>query len=501
MKEAWPKMDAIEAAEFIQHNDLVAFGGFTHAGSPKVLPAAIARRASEMHHVQRPFQIRLLTGASIGAFADDILSEAGAVSWRAPYQTSPGLRQKINQGQVKFVDMHLSEVAQAVNYGFFGDIDVAVIEASAIAPDGRIWLTSGIGNAPTWLQRAKKVIIELNHYHHPGIAGLADVVFPGVPPYRNCIPVFHPLDRVGTRYVQIDPGKIVAVIDTELPDNGDLPSPANPVCHQIADNVVTFLLSEMAAGRIPPEFLPLQSGVGNINNTVMAGLGESPDIPPFMMYSEVLQESAVHLLETGKITGASASSLTVSACSLQKIYDNMDFFAKRIVLRPQEISNNPEIIRRLGVIALNVGLEFDIYGHANSTHISGVNLINGIGGSGDFVRNASLSIFMAPSVVREGNISTIVPMCSHVDHSEHSVKVIITEQGIADLRGLSPIQRAYTIIKNCAHPLYQDYLYRYLENASGGHIHHNLLHAFDLHRNLMETGSMLGSFCIPFNKK
>ncbi|EHA7656757.1 acetyl-CoA hydrolase, partial [Salmonella enterica] len=228
--------------------------------------------------------------------------------------------------------------------------------------------------------------------------------------YRNCIPIFHSLDRVGTRHVQIDPGKIVAVIDTELPDNGDLLSPANPVCHQIADNVVTFLLSEMAVGRIPPEFLPLQSGVGNINNAVMAGLGESPDIPSFMMYSEVLQESAVHLLETGKITGASASSLTVSASSLQKIYDNMDFFANRIVLRPQEISNNPEIIRRLGVIALNVGLEFDIYGHANSTHISGVNLVNGIGGSGDFVRNASLSIFMAPSVVREGKISTIVPM-------------------------------------------------------------------------------------------
>jgi acyl-CoA hydrolase len=170
----------------------------------------------------------------------------------------------------------------------------------------------------------------------------------------------------------------------------------------------------------------------------------------------------------------------------------MDFFASRIVLRPQEISNNPEIIRRLGVIALNVGLEFDIYGHANSTHVAGVNLMNGIGGSGDFERNAYLSIFMAPSIAKGGKISTIVPMCSHVDHSEHSVKVIVTEQGIADLRGLSPMQRAHTIIDNCAHPLYRDYLHRYLEKAPGGHIHHDLSHAFDLHRNLIETGSMLG---------
>ena len=444
-------MTADEAAEIIQHNDMVAFSGFTPAGSPKALPNAIARRANEQHEAKKPYQIRLLTGASISAAADDVLSDADAVSWRAPYQTSSGLRKKINQGAVSFVDLHLSEVAQMVNYGFFGDIDVAVIEASALAPDGRVWLTSGIGNAPTWLLRAKKVIIELNHYHDPRVAELADIVIPGAPPRRNSVSIFHAMDRVGTRYVQIDPKKIVAVVETNLPDAGNMLDKQNPMCQQIADNVVTFLLQEMAHGRIPPEFLPLQSGVGNINNAVMARLGENPVIPPFMMYSEVLQESVVHLLETGKISGASASSLTISADSLRKIY-----------------------------------------GHANSTHVAGVDLMNGIGGSGDFERNAYLSIFMAPSIAKEGKISTVVPMCSHVDHSEHSVKVIITEQGIADLRGLSPLQRARTIIDNCAHPMYRDYLHRYLENAPGGHIHHDLSHVFDLHRNLIATGSMLG---------
>lgn len=427
METQWTRMTANEAAEIIQHNDMVAFSGFTPADSPKALPTAIARRANEQHEAKKPYQIRLLTGASISAAADDVLSDADAVSWRAPYQTSSGLRKKINQGAVSFVDLHLSEVAQMVNYGFFGDIDVAVIEASALAPDGRVWLTSGIGNAPTWLLRAKKVIIELNHYHDPRVAELADIVIPGAPPRRNSVSIFHAMDRVGTRYVQIDPKKIVAVVETNLPDAGNMLDKQNPMCQQIADNVVTFLLQEMAHGRIPPEFLPLQSGVGNINNAVMARLGE-----------------------------------------------------------------NPEIIRRLGVIALNVGLEFDIYGHANSTHVAGVDLMNGIGGSGDFERNAYLSIFMAPSIAKEGKISTVVPMCSHVDHSEHSVKVIITEQGIADLRGLSPLQRARTIIDNCAHPMYQDYLHRYLENAPGGHIHHDLSHVFDLHRNLIATGSMLG---------
>lgn len=112
------RMSAEQAAEIIQHDDMVAFSGFTPAGSPKALPSAIAQRACERHQNGQPFQIRLLTGASIGAAADDVLSAADAVSWRAPYQTSSGLREKINQGQVRFVDLHLSEVAQMVNYGF-----------------------------------------------------------------------------------------------------------------------------------------------------------------------------------------------------------------------------------------------------------------------------------------------------------------------------------------------------------------------------------------------
>ncbi|HDL6937469.1 TPA: succinate CoA transferase [Yersinia enterocolitica] len=491
MKRSYCRLTADEAAECIEHGNMVVFSGFTPAGAPKVLPAAIAKRAIAHHQQQKEFQIRLLTGASISAQADDELAAAEAVVWRAPYQTASLLREKINQGSVSFVDLHLSEVAQMVNYGFFGDIDVAVIEASAITTDGKVYLTSGIGNSPVFLHKAKKIIIELNHYHSPRVAELADIVMLGAPPRRNTLPIFHTLDKVGQPYVQVDPARIVGIVDTELPDASNSLDRENPLCEKIADNVVSFLLNELKLGRIPPEFLPLQSGVGNINNAVMKRLGGNPDIPPFMMYSEVLQESVVQLLETEKVLGVSASSLTISPATLKKIYDNMDFFSSRIVLRPQEISNNPEIIRRLGVIALNVGLEFDIYGHANSTHVAGTELVNGIGGSADFERNAYLSIFMAPSIVKGGKVSTIVPMCTHVDHSEHSVKVIVTEQGVADLRGLSPIQRAVAIINNCAHPMYRDYLHQYLAQAKGGHLHHDLTQAFRLHQNLFEYGSML----------
>jgi acetyl-CoA hydrolase len=209
------------------------------------------------------------------------------------------------------------------------------------------------------------------------------------------------------------------------------------------------------------------------------------------MYSEVFQDSLVDLMVGERLLGASATSLTVTADKLKEIVDNIDYFGPRIVLRPQEISNHPGVIRRLGVIAINTALEIDIYGNVNSSHVYGMDIMNGIGGSGEFTRNSYLSIFMAPSVARDGKISTIVPMCPHIDNNEHSVGVVVTEQGLADLRGLGPMHRARTIIDRCAHPAYRETLHRYLKDSRLGHICHDLDHCFDLHRHLMAHGSML----------
>jgi acyl-CoA hydrolase len=236
---------------------------------------------------------------------------------------------------------------------------------------------------------------------------------------------------------------------------------------------------------------PLQSGVGNVGNAVMAGLGERTDLPPFTMYSEVFQDSCVDLMRAGRLTGASTAALTLSEAKLKEVYDDLDYFIARVVLRPQELSNNPEVIRRLGVIAINTPLEVDIYGHVNSTHVCGTQMMNGIGGSGDFERNAFLSLFVSPSVTKGGKISTIVPFCSHVDHSEHSVHVVVTEQGVADLRGIGPAERARRLIDNCAHPAYRDYLHHYVETSPPGHLRHDLFRCFELHRNLLEYGVML----------
>lgn len=484
------ELSAGEAAAMIPHGSTVAFSGFTAAGAAKAVPRALAARAEAEHQAGRPFRLRVLAGASTGASVDETLARANAIAFRAPYQSSKTLRQQINRGEVEFVDMHLSHVAQQLGQGVYGTIDWAVIEATELTHDGKLYPTTSIGLSPTFCDLAARVVVELNQAHHPRLREMADIVTLPPPPHRGVIPIEQPLTKIGQPYIQVDPAKIVGVVRTNEPDEAVDLAPPDEVCRQIARHLVTFLLEQMAQGRLPAD-LPLQSGVGNVANAVLGELGESPDFPPFLMYTEVYQDALIELMRRGRCLGASASALAVSKAGLRTIYDEIDFFAPRIVLRPQEISNHPAVARQLGVIAMNTALEVDLYGHVNSTHVHGTDLMNGIGGSGDFERNAFLSFFMCPSVAKGGRISAIVPMCSHVDHNEHSVQIVVTEYGLADLRGVAPERRAELLIERCAHPAYRDYLRGYLAGARVGHLRHDLDRAFELHRNLIEHGAML----------
>jgi len=369
-------------------------------------------------------------------------------------------------------------------------VNTAIIEICDVTADGKVYLTTGIGVSPILLEKAEKVIFELNSFHSPRLREMSDVV---VLHGQNSWPkgLETPLSKVGTPYTLVDPAKVIGIVRNNEPDEVSEFSESDEVCIKIAENVEKFLLSEMEKGSIPKSFLPIQSGVGNIGNAVMKKLGECPEIPPFYMYTEVLQDSLISIMQSGKLLGASTCALTVTTKSLNQIYANMDFFAKRIVLRPQDVSNNIIAASQLGVISINTALEADIYGNVNSTHVAGTKLMNGIGGSADFSRGAYISMFICPSIAKGGKISSIVPMCPHIDSSEHSVQIIITENGIADLRGKAPAEKAELLINNCVHPLYKDYLMNYLKSSKPGHIRHNLEKCFELHTNLLRTGSML----------
>ena len=486
---AFNYITAEEAAEFIHHNDNVGFSGFTAAGTPKVVTVALAKRAEAEHAAGRPFKIGVYTGASTNDYIDGALARANAIKCRTPYQSNKDCRNSANSGETSYFDMHLSHLAQNLRYGFLGKVNVAVIEATEISDDGEILLGPGVGVAPTVCQLADKIIIELNRHDSKELRGMHDIYQPLDPPYRREIPIYKPSDRIGSPVVKIDPRKVVGIVETDIHDGVKEFAPADEVTMKIGHNVCEFLVSQLKAGLIPASFLPLQSGVGNIANAVLGCLGSSPDIPAFQMYTEVVQDAVIELMKGGKCTFASSCSLTVSDAKLEEVFNNIKFFHDKILLRPGEITNNPEVVRRLGLITINTALEADIFGNVNSTHVVGTKMMNGIGGSGDFTRNAYLSIFTCPSVAKGGKISAIVPMVSHVDHSEHSVSVLVTEYGVADLRAKSPRQRAQAIIENCAHPMYRQLLWDYLKLGKG-HPPNNLHAAFGFHNEFNKSGDM-----------
>ncbi|RZJ17822.1 MAG: acetyl-CoA hydrolase/transferase family protein [Brevundimonas sp.] len=487
-------MSADAAAALIPANSTVGMSGFTGSGYPKVVPPALAVRMEAERAAGNPFRLKVWTGASTGPELDGALAKADGIEFRLPYNSDPIAREKINKGEMEYLDMHLSQVAPVAWQGFLGPLDTAVVEVSGIREDGSLIPSSSIGNNKTWLDRAERIILEVNSWQNPALEGMHDIYYgTALPPDRVPIPLTRPTDLIGQETFRIDPAKVVAIVETDAPDR-NLPFAApDDSATAIAGHLIEFLAHEVKMGRLPASLLPLQSGVGNVANAVLAGLKDSP-FENMTAYTEVLQDGMRDLLDSGKLTVASATAFSLSPEAAADLNSRMEQFRGKIILRPQEISNHPEIIRRLGCIAMNGLIEADIYGAVNSTHVMGSRIQNGIGGSGDFARNAFISCFVTPSTAKGGKISAIVPMASHVDHITQDVQVIVTEQGLADLRGLSPKQRARVIIGNCAHPDYRDALADYharaLKGSYGLQTPHLLNEALSWHQRFIETGSM-----------
>lgn len=486
-------MTAEQAAALIPHGVNVGMSGFTGAGYPKALPQAIAQHAKNEHAAGRPYKINVWTGASTAAEMDGALAEAGALGQRLPFNTDPTCRARINAGEIDFIDMHLSHVAQHAWFGFLGPMSVAVVEVLGVTEDGRLIPSTAVGNNKTWLEIADKVILEVNTKPPAKMEGMHDIYYgTAIPPRRVPIALTHADDRIGEPYLRVDPAKVVAVVETHKGDRDNVFAQPDANSNLIAASIIDFLAHEMKMGRLPKEMLPIQSGVGNVANAVLAGLLTGP-FENLLGFTEVLQDGMLDLLRAGKMSRASATSISLSGSAYRDFEENIDFYRDRIILRPQEISNHPELVRRLGVIAMNSMIEADIYGNINSTHVMGTGMMNGIGGSGDFARNGYLSFFVTPSVAKGGKISCIVPMCSHVDHTEHDTQIIVTEQGLADLRGLSPRKRAQVIIDRCAHPDFRPQLQDYFDRAQRqGALHtpHILGEALSWHQRFVETGDM-----------
>lgn len=474
------------AAKLIKNNSVVGVSGFTKAGDSKSVLPEFANRAKT-----EDIKITLLSGASLGYDTDADLAENHALIKRMPFQADPTLRKSINTYQTLYVDQHLSETAEMLQNGHLPKVNMAIVEATYIDANGFIIPTTSVGNSAIFTELADEIIVEINVSIPLSFKGIHDIYLPKVYPNREPLNISEPDSRIGTEYIKIDPKKVVAVVFTDKPDSPARIAPPDENTSAISQHLLDFFDNEVESGRLGKSLLPLQAGIGKIANAVLAGFLNS-NFEHLTMYSEVLQDSTFQLMDAGKMDFASASSITVSEEFFNYFIAHFEDYKHKLLLRPQNISNSAEVIRRLGVIAINTAIEFDMYGNVNSTHIGGTKMMNGIGGSGDFARNSYLSIFVCPSASKANTISHVVPMVPHVDHSEHDVDILVTEQGLADLRGLAPIERAEVIIDNCVHTEYKEQLKAYFNEAKskGGHTPQLLDRAFEWHINLKKNGTM-----------
>ncbi|KAJ3729891.1 acyl-CoA carboxylate CoA-transferase [Lentinula raphanica] len=495
-----------------KNGDYIGWSGFTGVGYPKTLPTAIADHIESNNLQSDPAtkkKFNLFVGASVGPEVEDRWAALDMIARRYPHQVGKETSKGINAGRIEFADKHLSMFPQDLTYGFYslqkkhGDpskpLDWAIVEATAITEEGYIVPGASVGASPEILQSAEKIIIEVNT-RIPSLEGLHDINHSWIPPYRQPYLITHPSDRIGLTAIPIDPDRVVAVVEGNKPDNTGENSPENAESRAIAKHLIEFLSGEVDAGRLPRSLLPLQSGIGNVANSIIGGLAAGP-FDNVQVWTEVLQDTFLQFFDSGKLDFATATSIKFSPNGFDHFYKNWSNYKDRLLLRSQQVANSPELIRRLGVIAMNTPLEVDIYAHANSTNALGSRMLNGLGGSADFLRNAKISIMHTPSTrptkTDPTGISCIVPFASHVDQTEHDLDIIVTEQGLADVRGLSPRERAPIIIEKCAHPDYKDILHEYYDRSlheclkrGAGHEPHMLRNAFKFHTNFMEHGTM-----------
>ncbi|KAK9473065.1 uncharacterized protein V1510DRAFT_118348 [Dipodascopsis tothii] len=489
---------------FFKNGMYMGWSGFTAVGAPKAVPMALQKHVEE-NDLAGKLRFELFVGASSPNKIEDRWAELNMITRRSPHQVGKSISKAINDGRMLFFDKHLSMWPQDLMYGFYTlnkekpSLDVAIVEATAITEDGGLVPGASVGATPELMAMADNIIIEVNT-KLPSFEGLHDIMVPEMPPFRKPFMVETVDQKNGSPSIPIDFSKVIGVVESDYEEMTGPNTPADEMSAAIASHLIEFFEHEVKMGRMPENLHPLQSGIGNIANAVVEGLAGA-SFKNLNVWTEVLQDSFLDFFDSGNLDFATATSIRLSPEGFKRFFANYDEYKHKLLLRSQQISNSPEIIRRLGCIAMNTPVEVDIYAHANSTNVMGSRMLNGLGGSADFLRNSKLSVMHTPSSrptkTDPYGLSCIVPFASHIDQTEHDLDVLVTEQGLADLRGLSPRERARKIISKCAHPVYQPLLTEYLDMAESellrkgsGHEPHNLKNAFKMHINFQEKGTM-----------
>ena len=461
----------------------VAMSGYAMAGYPKAIPEELVKRKTN----GEPLAINLITGANV-PWLDDVLGSPEIIAGRAPMVASRTLSALANAGKIRYVEEQMSKMARLLRSQSFGEIDVLVVEALEISKDGLVPTTS-VGFTNYLLDAANEIIVEINTAQPDILMGLHDIYIPKPAPATEPIPLKSCKDRIGSTFLPVNPSKIKAIVETDKPENTVELTSCTDEARKIAAYLFSFLREEYhtgSGGLLPP----IQLGFGNIANAI-AELFQSSEFSKLQFHCGGVSEQILELVQNGKACAISTGAITMNE-NAARILGQIPDLHQKLILRNGELMNNAEVVGRLGVAALNTGIEIDIYGNVNSSHIAGTRVVNGIGGGANFAQNAGLSAVLIPSMSKGGRISNIVPMVSHQDICEHDIDIVISENGLADVRGLDDLERAEAIIQNCAAEAYRQPLFDYFTAAKklGGHHPQNPQEAFAWHTRLKETGTM-----------
>lgn len=210
----------------------------------------------------------------------------------------------------------------------------------------------------------------------------------------------------------------------------------------------------------------IQLGIGGIPNAICAELTHKKDLG---LHSEMVGDGVIDLIESGVINNSKKNikpgkTVISFLFGTRRLFDFVDN-NPNVLLEPIEFVNHPVTVAQIdNFVSVNSCVQVDLMGQVVSDSV-GYNQISGVGGQVDFVRGAAMSkggrsIIAMPSAAKGGTISKIVPVIDEgaaVTTSRNDVDYIITEYGIARLKGLSLKERAKALI-NIAHPNFRDEL-------------------------------------------
>jgi len=475
---------ADQAAAFIKDGMTVAMSGWAMAGYPKAVPQKLVKRKQ----AGEGLSLNLITGANV-PWLDELLGSEEIVARRAPMVAGRALSSQANKGSLKYVEQQMCQMPKLLKKRSFGKIDVAVVEALGFDAEGRLIPTSSLGMTHYLLEAADKIVVEINSSQPEVLASLIDIHIPAPFPDTQPIPLVKTSMRIGDNALVVDEEKICCIVETDIPERMGSQPKGSDTTRKIAENLFAFLEREYGAGAALP---PVQLGFGGLADSLADAFAGS-DFKDLQFFCGGVTEPVMELLASGRAAAVSTGGIGMTD-RVVEILENTRDIEKKLVIRNGDISNSHEVINRLGLIALNTGIEIDIYGNVNSSHISGNRVVYGIGGGAGFAQAAGLSVMMIPSAAKGGAISGIVPMVSHQDITDVDIDIVVTENGVADLRGLDDGERADLIIANCASEIYREQLSAYLAKArreSGGHHPQLPEEAFAWHRRLKEEKTML----------